>query len=255
MKLNSDISENVDRSCVNSEYNKSKRKRINRRGKTMKQFSLKILGNNVDGLCKKLEALDHLLLTENPSILFFQETKLGRSGRIKTPCSNQYTWYELHRTFKAEKGEKGGGIAIGVLNDLDPSWISEGDDDAEALTVEIWVDGFPIRLICGYGPQEYDRKERKDCFWKYLNDETQKAQQDGAGLVIQMDGNLWAGKKIVPKDPKNQNKNGKYFEEFLLKNPHLSVANALSLCEGGITRVRHTVNSTEETILDFFYSV
>ena len=31
------------------------------------------------------------------------------------------------------------------LNDLDPSWISEGDDNAEALTVEVWIEEFPIR--------------------------------------------------------------------------------------------------------------
>ena len=53
-------------------------------------------------------------------------------------------------------------MAIGVVNHLDPSWISEGDDMAEALTVEVWVKDFPIRLICGYGSQENDRKERKE---------------------------------------------------------------------------------------------
>ena len=89
------------------------------------------MGNNVDGINKKLEALENIILTENPSVLFFQETKEGRSGKIKTPSSSQYTWYEIHRTKNAEKGEKGGGLAIGVLNDLDPSWISEGDDDAD----------------------------------------------------------------------------------------------------------------------------
>ena len=31
---------------------------------------------------------------------------------------------------------------IGVINHLDPSWMSEGDDEAEALTVEILVEGF-----------------------------------------------------------------------------------------------------------------
>ena len=120
------------------------------------------------------------------------------------------------------------------------------------MTVEIWVEGFPVRLICGYGPQEYDKKERKESFWNYLNEETQKAKKDGAGLVLQMDGNLWAGKKIVKSDPKKQNQNGKLFENFLLKNPHLSVVNALPMCEGSITRVRHTKDHTEETILDFY---
>ena len=141
------------------------------------------------------------------------------SGRIKTPCCKQFTFYELHRTREAENGDKGGGLAIGVINDLNPTWISEGDDNVEALTVDIWVEGFPIRLICGYGPQEYDKKVRKLSFWSYLNTETQKAQTDGAGLIIQMDGNQWAGKGIIKSDPKNQNQNGKFFESFLSQKP------------------------------------
>ena len=57
---------------------------------------------------------------------------MGRSGIIKTPSCKQFTFYELHRTREAEKGEKGGGLAIVVINDLNPSWISEGDDNFEA---------------------------------------------------------------------------------------------------------------------------
>ena len=166
--------------------------------------------------------------------------------------SRNYSWYELHRTNNSEKGIGGGGIAIAVLNDLDPSWISEGDDEVEALTVEIWIEGFPVRLVCGYGPQENDNKNRKESFWKYLNQEAQNSQSDGTGFILQMDGNLWAGNTIIKSDPKKQNQNGKYFENFLLKNPHLTVVNALSICEGNITRVRHTVERREETIIDFF---
>ena len=53
---------------------------------------------------------------------------------------------------------------MGVLNNLNPSWISEGDDNAEALTVEVWVECFPMTLICRYGPQEYDEKKQKRMF-------------------------------------------------------------------------------------------
>ena len=56
--------------------------------------------------------------------------------------------------------------------------------------MEIWVGGFPVRLICDYGPHESDKKERKESFWEYLNVETQKSVDDGGGLIIQMDGNL-----------------------------------------------------------------
>ena len=72
-----------------------------------------------------MESLENLLKTEKSSAIFLQETKLGRAGRIKTPSSvSLYTWYELHRTKTAEKGKGGGGIALGVMNCLEPSWIS-----------------------------------------------------------------------------------------------------------------------------------
>ena len=145
---------------------------------------------------------------------------------------------------------------IGLINNLDPSWISEGDDEADALTVEIWVDGFSIRLICGYGPQENDDKKRKESFWKYLNVEVQKAKDDGAGLVLQMDGNLWAGNNIIIGDvKKKQYQNGRYFERFLHENSHLNVVNALIMCKGKITHVRHTRERTEESILDLLWCV
>ena len=217
--------------------NKSKQKRIRRRLSRKKEISLKLMGNNANSLFSKLEALEFVLFVEKPSAIFLQETRLGRPGRIKTPTSSKYIWYELHRTEAAEKGVKGGGIAIGVLNALEPSWISQGDDNTEALTIEIWLNSFPVRLVCGYGPQEYDSKERKDGFWEYLNEQVQKAATEGTGLIIQMDGNLWAGGSIVMGDLKVQNQNGKMFEQYLTKNPTISVGNALPLCQGKFTRV------------------
>ena len=89
-------------------------------------MNLKLMGNNVNSLISKLESFEYVISVEKPSVVFLQETKLGRPGRIKTPTSLKYTWYELHRTKHAKKGEKGGGIALGVLHDLEPSWISEG---------------------------------------------------------------------------------------------------------------------------------
>ena len=93
--------------------------------------------------------VEHVLNVENPSVLFFQETKLGRPGRIKTPSSSKFTWYKLHRTDLAEKGQGGGGLALGVLNSLEPSSISEGDDNAEALTVEIWASPLDYCVVMG----------------------------------------------------------------------------------------------------------
>ena len=67
-------------------------------------------------------------------------------------------------------------------------------------------------------------------------------------MIIQMDGNLWSGRDIIPEDPKPQNQNGKRFADFLLRNKHLSVVNETKLCEGKFTRVRNTT----KTITDFF---
>ena len=57
-------------------------------------------------------------------------------------------------------------------------------------------------------------------FFLYISKETIKANNEGAGFVLQMDGNLWAGENIIKDDPNKQNMNGKRFESFLNQNPH-----------------------------------
>ena len=71
--------------------------------------------------------------------------------------------YELLR-----KNSNGGGLCIGVLKDLRPVWISQGDDEVECLTVEVWANDFPIRIVTAYGPQLGDSMERKTHFWDFI---------------------------------------------------------------------------------------
>ena len=71
-----------------------------------------------------------------------------------------------------------------------------------------------------------------------MDEEVLEARNSGSGLVIQFDGNLWAGKEIIPNDPRPQNRNGKLFQQFLTRHSHLTVVNSLSVCEGLITRSR-----------------
>ena len=85
-----------------------------------------------------------------------------------------------------------------------------------------------------------------------MNREVKNASNNGAAFVLQMDGNLWAGKDIIKNDPRSQNQNGKYFEKFLNENSHLTVVNALPLCTGLITRRRNTKSSLQESVLDFY---
>ena len=77
------------------------------------------------------------------------------------------------------------------------------------------------------------------------------ASSSGSGFVLQFDDNLWAGSYIIPRDPRPQNRNGKLFEEFLIRNLHLTVVNALPLCEGLITRSRLRDGKLEKSVIYF----
>ena len=48
-----------------------------------------------------------------------------------------------------------------------------------------------------------------------------------------------------------QNKNGKLFNDFLMRNPELSILNCQSVCEGLITRSRVANGKYENSIIDF----
>ena len=180
-----------------------------------------------------------------PSVFFVEETKFKDTGKFKL---DNYLIFELVR--KSRDG--GGGLAIGCIKELKPTLVNEGDDQVEALSIDIFVKRMKIRCVAAYGCQESDLIERKLAFWKHLDAEVAQAKDAGGGFVLQFDGNLWAGGDIIPGDPRSQNRNGRLFEEFLARNPHLSVVNALPLCEGLITRSRIKGGKIERSVLDFF---
>ena len=100
-----------------------------------------------------------------------QETKMRRQNGIKCPSSINYTIWELIR-----KTGGGGGLAVGIHNDLQPSFISEGDDETEVIVCQIKVKDMQIRIVNGYGPQECDSIERKCLFWARLSHEVLEAE-------------------------------------------------------------------------------
>ena len=179
-----------------------------------------------------------------PAVFFIEETKYKTEGKFKV---DNYEIFELTR-----KNRDGGGLALGCLKSLHPVWVREGDRNVEALSIEIFVRKFKIRCCVAYGPQETDILEKKSQFWEYLYNEVSIAKHSGAGFILHFDGNLWAGNSIIPGDPRPQNRNGKMFQEFLQKNPNLTVVNSLPICEGVITRRRMKGTILEESILDFF---
>lgn len=201
------------------------------------------MGVNANGISSKHESLQHIVNELNPSVIFLQETKLKKAGKLKYP---NYIAIELVR-----KNSAGGGLATLVKSDLNPVWISEGDDMVEILVVEIRVNDLPIRIINCYGPQECDSQERKSLFWTRLHTEVVEAVDADTAFIVLMDGDLHAGSEIVEGDPNPINANGRLFSTFLKNNPIISLINGSENCEGLLTRKRMKGGKTEEAILDF----
>ena len=203
------------------------------------------MGVNAAGIKSKITSFKNALKELKPAVFFIEETKNKDEGRMKF---NNYDVFELTR----KNRDGGGGVAIGCIKDLQAVWVRDGNDKVEAISVDIFLKSMKIRCCAAYGCQENDIIERKEAFWDHLNDEVSLAQQADAGFILHFDGNLWAGDKIIPGDPKIQNKNGKYFQKFLEKHPNLTVVNSLTLCEGLITRSRMKQGKLEESVIDFF---
>ena len=189
-----------------------------------------IMGANSAGLSSKKKSFESIIDNRKPSIFFLQETKMKRQGKIKI---EGYQIYELVRSEK-----HGGGLAVGALDELNPAFISEGDDITEILVIEVQLHGMQVRCINGYAPQENDLKTKKDKFWKRLEVEIRDADKNNKAIILQMDGNLHIGPDMLPGDPNKCNINGKLFIAFLEKFPHLAVINATKKCEKVITRRR-----------------
>ena len=206
--------------------------------------SLRFLAVNANGLRSKLRTFKQVLSKLNPAVFFVEESKYRDAGRLKL---ENYIIFELIR-----KDKDGGGLALGCAQELQPVWLREGSNQVEAMSVEIFVRNMKMRCCIAYGPQENENIEKKEEFWKYLDEDVLQATASGSGFILHFDGNLWAGGEIIPGDPRPHNRNGKLFQEFLERHPHLSVANALPQCEGLITRSRRKNGVLELSVLDFF---
>ena len=224
---------------------KIKRKRCQRRNK-IENDNFKVYAINAAGIKSKLISFESVLKNIQPSLWMLQETKLKRNELISCASVNDFSVYYLNR-----QNSQGGGIALGVRKDFKSTLINKGDDVIEAISVKVFVKEFPIRVVTAYGPQENALKEKKEKFWHFIEKEANTAEIEGDGLLIQMDGNLHAGKEVIKEDPNKQNKNGKLFAEFLERNSNLIVINNLKICEGVITRKRVFEEKTEEAVLDF----
>ena len=119
------------------------------------------------------------------------------------------------------------------------------------MTIKCALKHFELRVTNAYGPQEYDSEDKKNHFWRYLDEEILDCQVNGSLCMILMDANAWVGKKLLKRDVHSQNKNGLMFENFMTRNSHLQLLNNMDICEDLITRSRNVNNRLEQSIIDF----
>lgn len=79
----------------------------------------------------------------------------------------------------------------------------------KALTIRIHLKKIVISINTAYGPQEYDSLDKNNKFWKFLDEEAQRARSEGHGFLLQGDLNARLGPEVIPSDTKPANANGK----------------------------------------------
>ena len=175
------------------------------------------MGNNIAGAKSKWPSVKRWIRMKSPAILTLQETKFQVAGR------HTLDGYFVYEHLRSEK-TAGGGIFMAVVKELNPSLVRDGGDDVEALTVDINVKKMQISCSTAYGPQEKDSRTKKEKFWQYLDEEAKRADGEGKGFILQGDLNAWIGQKYISKDPRPQNQNGQFFEDFIETN-ELTIVN------------------------------
>ena len=195
---------------------------------------MNILGVNAAGILGKIDSFENWLKVKMPAIFSIQETKVSRKGLIQCESTNTFQLYEQIRLVNPGAG---GGLCVAVAQELPSALLREGGDEVECISVQVQVGQQSLVFVCGYGPQLSASPARKEQFWDYLEREVQEAAREEKMIVIQMDANSWLGGNFIQGDPNKQtNGNGKLFRDFLQRNNNIKLVNAMSLCEGVITR-------------------
>ena len=202
-----------------------------------------LAGFNPDGAQSKMSSIRKLIRESKATIVTMQETKYKQSGQMK--FHGFHTYEHLRST------RDGGGVALSVLKELNPSFVCDGGEDVEALTVDIHLKNMSISIVSAYGPLENALIQKKHVFWEYLSQQAHRAAEAGKGFIVQGDLNSWLGPHILPGDKRTQNTNGKLFQNFL-ENNKLICVNSLPCTKGLVTRRRKYLNEIRESTIDFY---
>ena len=218
-------------------------KNINSDKNMKKDKVFTIFGANANGILGKQESLKNNILHFNPAVFFIQESKVSRKGQTKI---------ENYEIFEAVRPNcpTGGSILTGVHTNLNPVFISGGEDNNEILVVQAKIGSHNCRFINGYGPQEYQSMDERISFYARLEQEVVNAKLFDNLVCIEMDANAKLGNECFSRDPHPQSSYGELLFEFCERN-NLVICNTTDLCQGSITRQRKTINGLEESILDY----
>ena len=91
-----------------------------------------------------------------PSVFFVEESKYKEERKLKI---DNFIIFELVR-----KNKDGGGLALGCIKELNPVLVRRGDDETEAISINIFVKNMKIRYVVAYGCQENSLIEKKNSF-------------------------------------------------------------------------------------------
>lgn len=125
-----------------------------------------------------MKLLNYIISKHSPGAILIQETK------VKLPIDLQDDKYEVFE--KVIDSEGGGGIMIAVKTDFEPNEAFKGEEDLELLGVNITIDKQEVLLITGYGPQEDDKEDKKDLFWRKLSQEVSNAKERAVPVIIEI---------------------------------------------------------------------
>ena len=200
-----------------------------------------MFSNNCDGINKKKDSLKVELKRTKLTLFTLQETHLARKGKLQ--LDNMVICEAIRK--------KEHGLMTGVHMAHQPVLISEYSDIFEMIVVEIRASDKEIRVINGYGPQENLDVGDRMPFFSTLEEEIVSAQMSNKSIIIQMDAISKLGKDIVPQDNHEQTANGAALAGIIQRNALVVVNSLENKVSGAITRRRVTVDSIEESIIDF----
>ena len=65
------------------------------------------------------------------------------------------------------QNSQGGGLTVGNDENIESTLVREGNDEIEAIVVQVVLGQIPVQIIVAYGPQEMPSRKRKKSFRRF----------------------------------------------------------------------------------------